>query len=59
MKENPERKGGYEIHTEVLMHSIRMISPRREMILESREFLLEGFNMGRVFEEEDLQHTAR
>jgi hypothetical protein len=31
-----------------------MISPRRKIILEGREFLLEGFDMGWIFEEEDL-----
>jgi hypothetical protein len=31
-----------------------MISPRREIILEDREFLLKGFDMGWIFEEEDL-----
>jgi len=41
-------------HTEVLVHSIRVVSPGLELISESREFLLESLDVRRVLVEEDL-----
>lgn len=41
-------------HTEVLVHSVRVISPGLELISEGGEFFLESLDVRRVFVEEDL-----
>lgn len=39
---------------EVLVHGVGVVGPRLEMVREGGEFLFEGFDVGGVFEEEDL-----
>lgn len=41
-------------HTKVLMHGIRVVRPRNEIILVGSELLLHRFEVCRVFVEEDL-----
>lgn len=46
-------------NTEILMHSIRMVSPRREMVLVDSEFLRKRLDVCWVFVEEDLFNSIQ
>lgn len=41
-------------HTEVLVHSVGVVSPGLELVGEGGEFLLETLDVGRVLVEENL-----